>query len=177
MNMMAAGLLAVSCLTVSCEKDPQQASPYDIHIQGINFTNMDAAPAGSVGTPDVHTTSGSFRMYLYPNPSMNHMSLELVVDNPQPLTLTVKLVHALYAGAPQDAIVENEMLAGTVAMSEVRELEAAAPGSGSGGIGGIVQGQRVHVDFEVDRLPRGFYRVYVTLSSGEQYWDNAWIAR
>lgn len=178
-------MMAIAAITLgsSCsDKDKSTPSPYNATIQGVNLTTVDAVPAGSIGSPDVKTYADQyFQMIVYPNPSINVLRTQVIIANKEPLTLTAKLISAVYNNPPEGTVIENADRAGQVVLSQSKDLPIAQPDStGSGGIHnipGVTDGQSVLLDFEVSALPRGFYRLYIETSKGDIFWDNIWISR
>jgi hypothetical protein len=172
--------LIIASSIIGCKKNDD--SPYSKTITGVNLTAIDAAPAGSLGVPDIKTYSSRFMMFVYPTPCTSLMQVGAVVDNETPVTLTAKLVHVIYNGAPKDITIENKDLAGQVALTLVKNLETATPDnsspvSGIGSIGAPTKGQHIVFAFDVSNLPQGFYRVYIESDKGDVHWDNTWIKR
>ncbi len=168
-----AGAFALMFL-VSCKKD-KGANPYNNYITGVTLTNYDAVPVGTIGQPDVNNHTSNFNLSLYPTPSITSLMAAVVINNAAPVTLTVKLVSALYVNPPANAIIENETMPGMVMFSQSRGLPAAPPPDTTGGITPAFPGQTCTFRFDVSSMPRGFYRIYVETSDGERYWDNAWL--
>ncbi len=154
-------LLICACIVIffsACKKD-DNSTPYSTTISGVLLRNVDAAPAGTIGTPDTKASSDSFTMALYPTPCVNEMHVYLETKYKGQLTLTARLVNVIFPGAPAGTVIENEDLAGIAASSmQVNVISH-------------------HLVFNVADLPQGFYRVYIELSNGETYWDNGWVSR
>lgn len=171
-------LLLLVTAMLSCGKSDN--GPYDKNIRGVNFTDYDAAPAGSTGTPDVHTYSTSFMMYVYPNPCVDLLRVGIIADNKTPLTLKASLVGALYQDAPANAVIANSDLAGKVVLTRSLHLDIATEDNSEpvGGItqaGAPVKGQHLSLEFNTSQVPSGFYRLYIESDQGDRYWDNVWV--
>jgi hypothetical protein len=191
-NLLALAL-AIPLFVISCGKDKN--TPYSKTITGLNFTTINATPAGSMGVDDSKASTDSFQMVIYPVPCYTEMYAEVFIYNTAPITLTAKLVNVNfpnapksytdpYTGATTQIVVENQAAAGTVALTQTQNLGIAPPpdttGNG-GGIhnvgGGTYKGQPVKFQFDVSSLPQGFYRLYIETSDGKSFWDNAWISK
>lgn len=114
---------------------------------------------------------GSLLYTIHPTDDGPH----IVIANTAPVTLTVKLVNAIFPGAPSGTAIENSGQEGIMILSQSKSIPAAPfDSASSGGIQSIedVKGQPLNFSFEVATLPRGFYRVYVETSDGKKFWDN-----
>lgn len=174
--MLLFALSAIVLGTSCSDDDTDTPSPYNTTIQGVNLTTVDATPAGSIGNPDAKNFQENyFRMTIYPNPSVNVMYTDVLINNPEPVTLNAKLISVVYPGAPEGSIIENTDRRGWIARTGSRDIPAFVPDSTSTGIGSIFPGQHVQFLFEVSSLPKGFYRLYIETSKGDLFWDNAWV--
>lgn len=150
-------LLAASCI----KKDDSDRS---ISIKGVNMRNVDANPAGMTGTPDVYTEGQHFALMAYPNPSIEVLAVD-IQNTLAPARLRLKLISAVYTGAPAIAIIENTPIVGACLFDKSIDLPVTTSGAGF----------RVMID--VAKLPRGFYRLYAETDNGGLYWDNIWLMR
>lgn len=182
-------LLLFPLMLLACrKKDENSKTPYDKTITGVLFRNTFGEPMNTIGVLDTKTIGEDFEMAIYPTPAYNSMSTIAIINNKVELTLTATLVHVQYPDAPiqfsipgynQSIVVniENEILAGTIALSSSKNIPIAQADSSGIGTPGGYRGQNVFFDFNVAALPQGFYRVYIETNDGRRYWDNTCIFR
>lgn len=159
--MKRIGILWVLCLTLlgACKKD-SASGPYNPQITGVNLRDVDAAPAGTLGSPDTKISGQGWSLLVYPIPCITQVNFNIQTTT-SGLSAKVKLVSAIYQGAPPTANIENSGLAGVV----IREMET-----------GTLTGNMTF-SMSVADVPQGFYRLYVEVSNGDMYWDNIWVVR
>jgi len=181
-------LLLFPIALLACKKKDEIKTPYDKTITGVLLRNVFGEPMNTIGELDTKTIGEDFEMAIYPTPAYNNMSTIAIINNKVELTLTATLVHVQYPDAPiqfsipgynQSIVVniENEILAGTIALSSSKNIPIAQADTSNVGQPGGYKGQNVFFDFDVAALPQGFYRVYIETSDGKRYWDNTCIFR
>ena len=201
--MKKAFIALAFCLPIfitSCKKkDSTPNTPYGQNITGIQLRNVDASPSGTIGTLDTKPSSDSFQMVIFPTPASVLLNIYVLINNPNPITITAKLVYVNFPTAPPYWVTYNPYgygdttlinathtnLAGTVASTLSQNISAAPPADTSNNGSGIhnpsqgngVGGQSIILNMDVSDLPVGFYRVYIETSDGKQFWDNAWVLK
>lgn len=158
-KMMAALSLGLLLMT-GCKKNDNGGGLYDTVITGVNLRTVDAAPAGTMGTPNTNTTGQNWFSVAFPIPC-NQVQNFVIQTQTSGLSANCKLVSAIFPGVPGTIAVENENMQGVV----VRQMQTGPLSDNN------------HFAMDVSDLPQGFYRLYFEVSNGELYWDNVWISR
>ncbi len=160
MKKMLAALSLGLLLMTGCKKNDNGGGLYDTVITGVSLRTMDAAPAGTMGTPNTQTNGQNFSVVAYPIPSA-YVQNFYIKTTTTGLSANCKLVSAIFPGVSGTIAVENENMQGVI----VRQMQT-----------GPLNGNN-HFAMDVSDLPQGFYRLYFEVSNGELYWENVWITR
>lgn len=157
-----AASLAAFCLLLSVSCTKKDNNPYQAIITGVALKTIDAAPAGTLGTPDIRTEDDRLFISAYPIPCIEVCAL-YIRNQKEPLQLKVSLISVVYKDAPATAIIENAPIVGSCLFQKTFNI----PGNNSG----------ISYQIDVSKLPRGFYRLYAETADGTAYWDNIWLMR
>lgn len=162
LNRIALIPALLALLFAACNK--KNDTPYKVTITGVNLRTIDAAPAGILGAPDVHTEDDRFFFSPYPIPTLDVLAVYLR-NTKADTHVRLRLISVIYEDAPATAIVQNTPIAGSCLIDQSIALPVTGPGSGTS------------LQLDVSKLPRGFYRLYAETDDGSLYWDNIWLMR
>lgn len=172
-------LLALAAMLTIQACTKTDTAPYANKIKGVELRDIYAQTIGAFGTPDIWVKDDNFHLLSYPIPAMNVLYARISANNAEAITIEAKLIHALFPGAPLYAKVENKKRNGQTALKQSIQLDAYILDTTNGGINNPDrwQGDGKNLQFDISDLPSGFYRLYITISDGREYWDNIWITR
>ncbi|HRO42020.1 MAG TPA: hypothetical protein PL009_04265 [Flavipsychrobacter sp.] len=148
----------------SCKKENENEPPKEYIISGLDLFDINGQPMGRIGMQDNNIISDSFFMAAFPVPCSDNFSVALGSNYLDSISLNYKLVHVIYPDAPDSVfssypiVINNAHLVGQTAST-----------------GSITIEKKYNLHFQTEKLPSGFYRLFVENSKGKNYWQNVLV--
>lgn len=151
----------------SCEK---KITAYWEPVDGVYVRDSTGMVIDSLGTPNVFIADDDYELTVLGNPCNGKLKYKRNNLTQRELEVTMKLFPAEYKATSMN--LPSVVGQGSIPI-ENKHLNGAFEVKGNGG--NHPEGMEIISTSDISDLPRGFYRLEITVESGKTYWDNVWV--